>query len=374
MEQARIDIARRADGELELRMSGAWKIDAARPAPADVEREIAAATTKRVRVDARDIAAWDSMLVAFVARLIATCKVHAIELDKSGLPTGVQRLLALAEAVPEENAAPIGRPPSGFARIGGWAVERWNLVHELLEFLGQVAAACGRAVRMRARFRRSDFALFVQQCGAEALPIVTLISVVVGSIVAFVGAVRLRQFGADSYVADMVGIAMVREFGSMMCGIVLAGRTGAAFAAQLGTMKVTGEIDALTTFGIRPIEFLVLPRMLALFLMMPLLCLYAALLGICGGAIVGVSMLGIAPWTYFQETADAVSMADLSGGLIRGAIYGLIIAVVGCLRGMQCGNSASAVGEAATRAVVASIVAIIVADGILAILSNVVGR
>jgi len=211
------------------------------------------------------------------------------------------------------------------------------------------------------------------QCGAQALPIVTLISFLVGVILAFVGAVQLKQFGAQIYVADLVGIAIVHEMGAMMTGIIMAGRTGAAFAAQLGTMKVTQEIDAFTTMGFSPLEFLVLPRVIALILMMPLLCLYSDFVGVLGGATVAVEMLDLSWTTYVRETIHAISLTDLFGGVFKSSVYGVLIALSGCLRGIQCGNSSSAVGDAATSAVVTGIVAIVGACGIFAVVFYVLG-
>jgi phospholipid/cholesterol/gamma-HCH transport system permease protein len=230
-----------------------------------------------------------------------------------------------------------------------------------------------RLFHMRVRFRAVDLFLLIQQAGAQALPIVTLISFLVGVILAFVGAVQLKQFGAQIYVADLVGIAMIREMGAMMTGIIMAGRTGAAFAAQLGTMKVTQEIDAFTTMGFSPLEFLVLPRVIALVLMMPLLCLYADFVGVLGGAVIGVGMLDLSWTTYFRETSNAISLIDVFGGVFKSSVYGVLIALSGCLRGIQCGNSSSAVGDAATSAVVTGIVAIVVACGIFAVVFYVLG-
>jgi phospholipid/cholesterol/gamma-HCH transport system permease protein len=226
---------------------------------------------------------------------------------------------------------------------------------------------------MKARFRTVDLLLLIQQSGAQALPIVTLISFLVGVILAFVGAVQLKQFGAQIYVADLVGIAMIREMGAMMTGIIMAGRTGAAFAAQLGTMKVTQELDAFTTMGFSPLEFLVLPRVLALILMMPLLCLYSDFLGVLGGATVGLGMLDLSWTVYIRQTANAITLTDVFGGVFKSSVYGILIALSGCLRGMQCGNSSSAVGDAATSAVVTGIVAIVVACGTFAVVFYVLG-
>jgi phospholipid/cholesterol/gamma-HCH transport system permease protein len=231
----------------------------------------------------------------------------------------------------------------------------------------------GRLTIGRARFRRNDLIDIIFECGAAALPIVTLISFLVGLILAFVGAIQLTQFGAQIYVADLVGIAMAREMGALMTAIIMSGRTGAAFAAQLGTMQVNEEIDALTTFGLSPMDFLVLPRMIALILMMPLLCIYSDLMGILGGALVGVGMLKLSVTEFVNATINGVSLTDFSVGIFKSSIFGILVAICGCMRGIQCGRSASAVGLAATSAVVTAIVFIIVTDGLFAVLTNALG-
>jgi len=202
---------------------------------------------------------------------------------------------------------------------------------------------------------------------------VSLISLLLGLILAFVGAIQLRTFGAETYVADLVAVAMVREMAAIMTGIVIAGRTGAAFAARLGTMEVNEEIDALRTLGISPMEFLVMPRMLALTLMMPLLCLYADIMGIIGGLIVGVGALGLNPTEYFNRTRAAVGLNDLFIGIFMGIVFGALIALSGCVKGMHCGKSSSAVGLATTSAVVTGIVSIIVATALITIITDVLG-
>jgi len=258
-------------------------------------------------------------------------------------------------------------------RVGAATLGATASLGEILTFLGEMTITFIRLFGMKARYRASDLLLLVQQCGAEALPIVTLISFLVGVILAFVGAVQLTHFGAQIYVADLVGIAMMREMGAMMTAIIMAGRTGAAFAAQLGTMKVTQEVDAFTTAGFSPLEFLVLPRAVALILMMPLLCLYSDFVGVLGGAAIGVGMLNLSWTTYFRETANAIGLTDVMGGVFKSSVYGVLIALSGCLRGLQCGNSSSAVGDAATSAVVTGIVAIVVACGIFAVIFYVLG-
>jgi phospholipid/cholesterol/gamma-HCH transport system permease protein len=295
-------------------------------------------------------------------------------MDRATLPHGLRRLLDLAEAVPEKQGArkeTVEAPV--LERIGNTAIGAGSSLAEMLAFLGDMTLTFGRLLRLNVRFRAVDLFLLIQQAGVQALPIVTLISFLVGVILAFVGAVQLRQFGAQIYVADLVGIAMIREMGAMMTGIIMAGRTGAAFAAQLGTMKVTQEIDAFTTMGFSALEFLVLPRVIALVLMMPLLCLYSDLVGVLGGAAIGVGMLDLSWSTYFRETANAIGLGDVFGGVFKASVYGVLIALAGCLRGIQCGNSSSAVGDAATSAVVTGIVAIVVACGVFAVVFYVLG-
>ena len=220
---------------------------------------------------------------------------------------------------------------------------------------------------------RSDIAEFIQSTGPQALPIVGIINVLLGVILGFMGAVQLQQFGAQIYVADLVALGQTREIAPMMTAIVMAGRTGAAYAAQLGTMQVNEEIDALKTFGFSPMDFLVLPRMLALALMFPLLVLYADALGIFGGYLVGVGVLDLSTTEYIEQTRHAIDMGDVVLGLIKGSVFGILVAVTGCMHGMQSGRSASAVGDATTNAVVSGIIAIIFTTAIFSVLTSVLG-
>jgi phospholipid/cholesterol/gamma-HCH transport system permease protein len=243
----------------------------------------------------------------------------------------------------------------------------------LVSFIGEITLSLFALMRGKARFRWVDLWRNIQDCGPSALPIVTLISLLVGLILAFVGAIQLALFGAQIYIADLVGLGMTREMGGLMAAIIMSGRTGAAYAAQLGTMQVNSEIDALKTMGFEPMEFLVLPRILALILIMPLLCLYADLMGILGGSLVTVGFFDVSLLEYLKRTADAVHLKDLTIGIVKCAIFGVLIALSGCLRGMQCGRSASAVGEAATSAVVTGIVFIVIADSLMTVICNRLG-
>jgi phospholipid/cholesterol/gamma-HCH transport system permease protein len=231
----------------------------------------------------------------------------------------------------------------------------------------------GRLIRNPRGFRWRDCLDEMQQCGAMALPIVSLISFLVGLIMAYQAAVQLRQFGADIYVADLVGLSVVREMGPMMAAIILAGRTGAAFAATLANMKANEEIDALETLGISAVRFLVLPRLIALGIMMPLLTLYANGVGILGGMAVGAGVLNIPPTAYWIETQSIVDLSDVNTGLIKAIFFGMLIGLSGCLRGLQAERSAAGVGRAATSAVVTSILLIIVADAVFAVVFNILG-
>jgi phospholipid/cholesterol/gamma-HCH transport system permease protein len=360
---------------LVVELSGAWRLRGGIPSASSVQHELEPSRKVRdVTFEARDLSSWDTSVLTFLVEVSELCRARAINIDRTGLPAGVRRLLELAEAVPEKKGARKEEARAlFFERVGNSVVGVGLSLTEMLRFLGEMTVTFFRLFGMKARFRTVDLLLLIQQSGAQALPIVTLISFLVGVILAFVGAVQLKQFGAQIYVADLVGIAMIREMGAMMTGIIMAGRTGAAFAAQLGTMKVTQELDAFTTMGFSPLEFLVLPRVLALILMMPLLCLYSDFLGVLGGATVGLGMLDLSWTVYIRQTANAITLTDVFGGVFKSSVYGILIALSGCLRGMQCGNSSSAVGDAATSAVVTGIVAIVVACGTFAVVFYVLG-
>ena len=363
------------DSTLKVQLRGTWRLRGGLPSATLLEHELESGRQVRgVTFDSRELTSWDSSVLTFLVEVSELCRQRNIPMDREGLPVGVKKLLALAEAVPERKGARREvTEPSFLERVGTDTLGFVGSAKEMLAFLGDMTVTFLALLRMRARYRASDLFLLIQQCGAQALPIVTLISFLVGVILAFVGAVQLKQFGAQIYVADLVGIAMMREMGAMMTGIIMAGRTGAAFAAQIGTMKVTQEVDAFTTAGFSPLEFLVLPRVMALILMMPLLCLYADFVGVIGGAVIGVGMLDLSWTTYFNETANAISLTDMFGGIFKASVYGVLVALSGCLRGLQCGNSSSAVGDAATSAVVTGIVAIVMACGIFAVVFYILG-
>lgn len=360
---------------LEAALVGDWILGAEPPAlegiltPGDDGKDI-----KQVVFSTEGLGRWDSLLMTELIRLLDVGAKQDIHIDTTTLPEGIQGLLDLIHAVPERVGArrqAIQAPWLEVIGQGGLRVSRET--RALVVFVGETALGVLALMRGKARFRPVDLWTNIQDCGPSALPIVTLISLLVGLILAFVGAVQLALFGAQIYIADLVGLGMTREMGGLMAAIIMAGRTGAAYAAQLGTMQVNSEIDALKTMGFEPMEFLVLPRMLALILIMPLLCVYADLLGIVGGALVTVSFFDVSLVEYLNRTADAIHLPDFTIGIAKCAVFGILIALAGCMRGMQCGRSASAVGDAATSAVVTGIVFIVVADSLMTIMCNRLG-
>ncbi len=372
-QKAELIMLRLPDATLTVRLSGEWKLGRQLPQREEFLGRIESAeTVSRITFDTQAVTGWDSSLITFLLDITEIGSEMHLPVEKDGLPAGVQRLLALASAVPERKGVRREAVRTSFLeKFGNSAIAFWCSTLEMLGFVGEASVAFMKLSVGKAQFRPSDLLLTMQECGAQALPIVSLISILVGLILAFIGAIQLKIFGAQIYVASLVGIGMVRALAAVMTGIIMAGRTGASFAAQLGTMQVNEEIDALKTLGISPMEFLVLPRMVALFLMMPLLSLYADLMGMLGGLIVGVSMLDLNFMEYYNKTRTSVHLNDLWVGLFSAAVFGVLVALAGCLRGMQCGRSASAVGEATTSAVVTSIVSIVVAMAVITVVCNV---
>ena len=372
--EPRLEVSRTDGDSLLVLLSGNWRMGSRLPSSEEIRRHLQDGSVRRIILKEGAELEWDSVLLTFLNRVAATCREQGVAISRENLPDGARRLLALASAVPERKGARRSTAKEGFLYlIGDNVLQFRQAAGEMLDFIGEVSIAVGRLIRGQARFPRTEFMTVLQQCGADTLPVVSLISLLVGLILAFVGAVQLRVFGAQIYVASLVGIAIVRVMGAIMTGIIVAGRTGAAFAAELGTMQVNEEIDALQTMGIPPMEFLVLPRMLALALMMPLLCLYADLMGILGGLLVGIGMLNLNTLEYFNMTRESVTLTNVWIGLVHSAVFGVLVALAGCLRGIQCGRSASAVGNATTSAVVTGIVSIIVATAIITIICDALG-
>jgi len=329
-------------------------------------------SARSLTFNTKSLAQWDSRMLVTLSEIMEIAKARSITVHEEGLPSGISNLLQLTRKkvlIPPEEEEETGF----FNNVGLQSLTFFQHALEQLTFTGKICLSYLRLYSGRARFLKRDLSYFLYDCGPLALPIVTLIAFLVGFTLAFIGAVQLQMFGADIFVANLVGLTMVREMGPMMAAIIMAGRTGAAYAAQLGTMQVNEEIDALQTMGLNPFDFLVLPRMTALVIMMPMLAVWADFVGILGGFIIGVFSLDISPILYFEQTVKAIKINHFLVGIIKSVFFGYIVAFCGCLKGMSCGRSADAVGKATTSAVVSSIVFIVLADALFTFFFNLIG-
>jgi phospholipid/cholesterol/gamma-HCH transport system permease protein len=370
---AQVAVSHRGD-VLVLALGGTWELE--RPTPRFdrlVEEQPSRESVRAIEFDVTELGAWDSSLLTFLLQGLNHCEAHDLEFRDDALPVGIARLLELARAVPERHLGTEEARPSLVARIGIRSVSAWDAALAFVAFTGEVTQGLARLLSRRARLRWRDFWVVVQSNGSGALPLVTLISFLVGLIIAFLGAVVLRRFGAGYYVSYLVGYGMMREMAALMTGIIMAGRTGAAFAAELGSMKITEEIDAYETLGLSPVDHLVLPRVLGLGLMMPLLTVYAMFVGILGGLVVAVTMLDLSVTQFMGGLLTPVTISDGLLGVFKGAVFGLIVGIAGCMRGMQTGSDAGAVGRSATSAVVTGITLIIVANAVIDWLAALLG-
>ena len=361
-----------------LLFSGDWLLEQACPPSQAIIDAVTHSTdalsaVTEISLVADDNLRWDSQFVSRLYRCQQTLHSQTIKLDVLQLPSGVQQLLSVATAVAPVKQANAERDGL-LANVDllNWLRVSQTEIKDFIGFIGEITIACGRLIKGQANARWSDFFYFVQQAGPNAIGIVTLVSVLVGMILAYLGLVQLKLFGAEIYVANLVTIGMVREMGALMTAVIMAGRTGAAYAAQLGTMQVNEEVDAITTLGISPMEFLVLPRMFALICMMPLLCLYSDAVGLIGGAIVASGM-DITLNQYIAQSRDAIGLMDVMTGLFKSLVFGVLIAIAGCKAGIQSGRSSAAVGEATTKAVVTATVYLVIADASLNIIYDKLG-
>jgi phospholipid/cholesterol/gamma-HCH transport system permease protein len=368
---ARLAVQRIGNDLLQIGLAGDWIARSHLPSFDPVNKGFAAGRVKALEFETARLGRWNSGLMTFVLKCYDLCKQSNAEFRLQTLPAGVAKLLELSQAVPEKKDAARGAEKAPFfQRLGLTAIARTGSTLAVITFVGENVWAFLKLLRAKAQFRWADALLVMQECGPRALGIVALINFLIGLILAFIGATQLERFGASIYTADLVAIATVREMGAIMTGIIMCGRTGAAFAAQLGTMKVNQEIEAFQTFGFNPIEFLVLPRMLALIVMMPVLVLFADLISILGGFTVSTLMLNVTPTLYINRTLHAITLTSFLLGVVKGTYFGVVVALTGCLRGIQCGTNAAAVGLATTSAVVTGITVIIASDGIFAIITN----
>jgi phospholipid/cholesterol/gamma-HCH transport system permease protein len=356
-----------------LELSGDWVQGQENPGLGELATGLDTAGATQLVADGSALGNWDSLLMAFLLRCHDCCQQRGIRFTTRNLPEGTDKLLEVATAVKaHEPPAEGGSPWLTAFHPGRMFGKLSEGIRESLGFTGELTIAMARLVVGRSNTRLSDFRTFCYQAGPSAFAIISLTSILVGMILAYLGAAQLQQFGAGIYVANLVVIGMLREMGVLMTAVVMAGRTGAAYAAQLGTMQTNEEIDAITTMGISPMEFLVVPRMLALIAIMPLLTIYANLLGIFGGGIVAGGM-GISPAQFIIQGETTFTFAHVAVGLAKSLVFATLIAIAGCRAGINSGRSSAAVGQAATNAVVTSIVYLIVADAAINILLQQMG-
>jgi phospholipid/cholesterol/gamma-HCH transport system permease protein len=365
----RVTVVRVDQTTVKVRLAGRFTLDGGVPPLEPILREIEPGTgVARLGFEAAAVETWDSALVTFAHSVAAAAIAAGVAVDTGGLPEGARKLVALSLAVKPSEKAGAPEDDALTARVGRIALRTWGTVVDAVTFVGEASLAFVALLRGQARFRRLDLMHAFEATGVGALGIVALINFLIGAVLAFVGAVQLQQFGAAIYVANLVAIGVARELGALMTGIVMAGRTGASFAAVLGTMRVNEEVDALETMGLRPVEFLVLPRVLATALMMPALVAYADLMGLLGGLFVGTAVLDLGTKQYVQQTQAALALRHVWIGLGKGVVFGVVVAATGCYYGIRCGRSAAAVGEATTRAVVMGIVLVVVVDAVFTVL------
>ena len=357
---------RQTDHTLIAGLAGDWALE--QPTPSFdrlVENPPLGHAVQAVGFDTTELGAWDSSLLIFLLQGMSYCEAHDLAFQTEDLPENVARLLELARAVPEREINRTVEKVSLVARLGEYGLSTYDAFLASVAFIGEVARGFAGLCLFRVRMQWRDFWVVVQSNSSGALPIVGLISFLVGLIISFLGAVVLRRFGAGYYVSYLVGYGMLREMGALMTGIIMAGRTGAAFAAELGSMKITEEIDAFKTLGLSPVNHLVLPRVLGIFLTMPLLTIFADFIGIVGGMLVAIAFLDLSATQFINGLLTPLVLADGLLGVFKGTVYGLIIGLSGCMRGLQTGNDAGAVGRAATSAVVTGITLIILANAVI---------
>jgi phospholipid/cholesterol/gamma-HCH transport system permease protein len=322
---------------------------------------------RQLIVDASQLTYCDGAGAALLLELQRHQQSRRLTYEIQSLDPAYQALLELYGRWEAQRPEPLAPAESPIEQIGRATAAIWNDVVVLIAFVGQLSLALARAVRQPGLVRWRDAFVTAELAGVNAVPIISLLGFLLGLIMAFQSAIPMRQFGADIYVANLIGLSMLRELGPLLTAIILAGRSGSAFAAELGTMKVSEEIDALTTMGLEPVGFLVVPRVIAAVAMTPLLSVFAGLLGLIGGAVV-MRSLGFPLVTYIIQVKSAVTVGDLLGGLGKSFVFGIVVAAIGCLRGLQTKSGAGAVGESTTRAVVSGLVLITIVDGIFAVI------
>ena len=331
-------------------------------------RDLLRPEIKKIYFEVKNPGNWDSSLLLLVYEIKRLCTENNIECDTSTFPRNFQDLITLAFAVDRKPTHDTGDELSAVEKVGKGTLDIWRKISSVMDFIGSVCQGVGRAISFRSVMRKIDFWSALEECGPKAVGIVCLISFLVGLILAFVGAVQLQTFGAQIYVASLVTIGMCRIMGAIMVGIIMAGRTGSSYAASIGTMQVNEELDALQTMGLSRIDFLVLPRLFAMLIAMPLLTMVADFLGMVGGAFIGVFMMDLPYQEYWKYAFNSFHLNNFLVGVFHGFCFAVIISLCGCYSGLTCGRNADSVGKATTQSVVCAIVWMVVVTGIITLI------
>ena len=322
-----------------------------------------------VRVDLSRVEYLDSAGALGLLQLEDKAKARSISLQFVNVTEEAKRIMGLIDRKALSMKPLAGEKRSNIIeQIGEGSLRMFNDFVSIITFLGDLLTALARSFFHPRAVRLEDVFFYMKRAGVDGLPIVGLISFLLGLIIAFMSSLQLKQFGANIYVASLVGVAMVSELGPIMTAIIVAGRSGSAFAAEIGTMKVNEEVDALVTMGFDPTQFLAVPKVLSAMVAVPILTLYSDFFGIVGGLVVGVLGLDLTVYTYVQETMSVISVTSIVKSLVKSVVFAVLIAGIGCQRGFQVRGGAQAVGSATTSAVVAGIFLIVVTDSAFAIL------
>ena len=357
--------------ECVIELGGDWQLHTPTPSWHEISQKITAPT---ITIIAKELGLWDTALLLFLMHARAWCLAKKKKLELSSLPPSVVIILAHTDVEPHPKA--VRKEHSAFDLrffIGSNTLLFFKKIKEVTEFLGNCTLGIVHMILGKQKLRWIDCLLEMQDCWSSSLLIVSFISFLVGVILAFQAAIQFQRYGAGILVVDLVSLSIVREMGPIMAAIVVAGGTGAGFAARLGNMKVDEEIDALQTLGISVVNFLVLPRLFAITIMMPILTIYSNVLGILGGMYISATMLHIPTALYWNEMHHRVSWTDIASGLIKSLFFGMMIALAGCLRGIHSERNTAGVGHATSSAVVTSIMLIILADALFSVIYNALG-
>ena len=360
---------RGAPGELEIALGGRITLE---EAPALWKRVAGmldrAQRFEHVTIELERVEAIDGACLALLVHLQTELGRRRIPCELRGARPDVQRLIALYSRRRRIKRRLPRRPRSVLEQVGEATADASAALLAALDFLGELVTATLHALRNPSTLNLRDVAFTMERAGADAVPIVLLINFLIGFVMAYQSAVQLRQFGANIFVADLVGVAMTRELGPLMTAIIVCGRSGAAFAAELGTMKVSEEVDALRTLGLVPLRYLILPRIFGLMLAAPLLALLADAIGIAGGALVAVLRLDLTLAAFFTELRQAVQLSDVLSGLAKSVVFAGAIALIACQQGLATAGGAEGVGRRTTAAVVSTLFVLILLDALFTVL------